>query len=78
MSVEAVVHRLVCDDCRAAWISPVAATPRAAREVARLAGWTIVGGDRRDQEAGDRCPRCTRRAAVEQVTDAAAVGGAAP
>lgn len=65
MSVEAIIHRLVCDDCRAAWISPVGRTDRVARDAAQLAGWTTD-----TQRDTDRCPRCTRKA-----HDSALVGG---
>jgi rubredoxin len=54
--IEAVVHRLKCDNCGAAWISPVADTPTQARHVASLNGWTSVNDL-------DRCPRCTRHKA---------------
>jgi hypothetical protein len=64
--IEAVIHRLKCDGCRLAWISPVADTPEQAWAAAALAGWTRSAGF-------DVCPRCTRKA---EQADPASVGGA--
>jgi hypothetical protein len=58
--IEAVVHRLKCDRCRAAWISPEGDTPDQARTQASLFGWVHV----MEQGGGwfDQCPRCTHKA----------------
>ena len=63
--IEAVVHRLRCDQCRHAWISPTSHTPEEARAQAALSGWTHI-----EQHGGwwDQCPRCVHRKKMEQRT----------
>ena len=53
--IEAVVHRLKCDQCHSAWVSPVADNPDEARTKASIFGWAHVY-----QNGGwyDQCPRC--------------------
>jgi len=55
--IEAVVHRLRCDICRAAWISPEGHTPEQSRDQAHTYGWSHV-----ERHGGwfDVCPRCAR------------------
>lgn len=56
--IEAVIHRLKCDDCRAAWISRQGTTPEQSRGEASLYGWAHT-----ERHGGwfDVCPRCVHR-----------------
>jgi len=63
--IEAVIHRLKCDRCRAAWISPEGNTPQESREQAALYGWAQVV-----EHGGwfDQCPRCVHNAKMKART----------